>query len=124
MKYIVLDKFTNSLVTNEEGLVLEFNSEEAAILEASECQNGLVIPLNTDRLFTKAQVLDILVSFDQSINPENFNSSEELTPEDFMDAAICKAQELKLEEEFVKAIKIYSKASKYFLNNYTPESLL
>ena len=124
MKYIVLDKFTNSLVTNEEGLVIEFSLEEAAILEASECQDGLVIPINTDRLFTKAQVLDILVAFDQSVNPENFSSSEELCPEDFADAALCKAQELKLEEEFNKAIETYSKASEHFLNNYTPESLL
>lgn len=124
MKYIVLDKFTNSLVTNEEGLVLEFDSEINANIEASQCQNGLVIPLNTDRLFTKAQVLDVLVSFAQSMYPEEFNSSEELTPEDFMDAAICKAQELKLEEEFNKAVETYSKASEHFLNNYTPESLL
>lgn len=124
MKYIVLDKFTNSLVTNEEGLVLEFDSEINANIEASQCQNGLVIPLNTDRLFTKAQVLDILISFDQSVNPENFSSSEELCPEDFADAALCKAQELKLENEFNKAVETYSKASEHFLNNYTPESLL
>ena len=117
MKYIVLDKFTNSLVTDENSKIIEFDSEINANIEASNCQNGLVIPLNTDRLFTKAQVLDILVVFDQSVNPENFSSSEELCPEDFVDAALCKAQELKLEEEFNKAVEVYSKASEYFLNS-------
>ena len=124
MKYIVLEKFTNSLITNEEGQILEFDSEINAQLEADECQDGLVIPINTDRLFTKAQVLDVLISFAQSVYPEEFNSSKELCPEDFMDAPICKAQELKLENEFNKAVEIYANASESFLNNYKPEYLL
>ena len=124
MNYVVLDKFTDSLCVNEEGQLLIFNDYEIAYKEATECQNGLVIPINTDRLFTKAQVLDVLVSFAQSMYPEEFNSSEELTPEDFMDAPICKAQELKLEDEFNKAVEIYSNASEMFLSNYKPEDLL
>ena len=124
MKYLVLDKFTNSLCTNEQGEVLEFDSEINAQLEADECQDGLVIPIHTDKLFTKAQVLDVLISFAQSICPEEFNSSKELCPEDFMDAPLCKAQELGLKDEFNKAVEVYSNASESFLNNYKPEHLL
>ena len=124
MKYVVLDKFTNFLSVDENSNTLEVNSIEEANNEASNCQNGLVIPLNTDRLFTKAQVLDVLVSFAQSMYPEEFNSSKELTPEDFMDAPLCKADELSLTDEFEKAIKIYSNASEDFINNYKPENLL
>ena len=124
MKYIILEKFTNSLVTNEESQILEFDSEINAQLEADECQDGLVIPIHTDRLFTKAQVLDILISFAQSIHPEEFNSSKETCIEDFMDAPWCKAQELGLKNEFNKAVEVYSNASESFLGNYKPEYLL
>ena len=79
--------------------------------------------LSNNGLFTKAQVLDILISFAQSIYPEEFNSSKELCPEDFMDAPLCKAQELGLENEFNKAVEVYSNASESFLDNYKPECL-
>ena len=100
MKYIVLEKFTNSLVTTEEGDILEFDSEINAGIEAKECQNGLVIPIDTDRLFTKSQVLDILVSFDQSHNPECYETSKELMDMDFYDAAFSYAEFLNIAEDF------------------------
>lgn len=124
MKYIILDKFTNFIVTNEEGETIIFDSIEKAQNEANECQDGLVIPLNTDKLFTKAQILDILISFAQSMYPKEFNSSKELEPEDFLDVPIYKAKELSLIKEFEKAVEIYKHASKTFLQNYKPENLL
>ena len=124
MKYIVLDKFTNSLVTDEDGKVLEFDSYINAGLEACDCQDGHFIPLNTERLFTKAEILDVLISFAQSMCPKEFNSSKELYPEDFNDVPVCKAIQLKLKDEFDKAVKIYANADDMFLKNYTPNSLL
>ena len=105
MRYIILDKFTNNIVTNENGEVLEFDSEINADIEASNCQDGLVIPLHTNRLFTKAQVLDLILSIDICLNPEIYKSSENLDIEDFCDLAICKAQEYNLEEEFIELQK-------------------
>ena len=102
MKYIVLDKFTNNIVTNEDGQILEFDSEINASIEASECQDGLVIPLHTTRLFTEQQVLDLILSMDIAINPETYKSSKHLGTEDFCDLAICKANEYGLSEKFNK----------------------
>ena len=75
-------------------------------------------------MFTKIQVLDILLAFEQSVNPENFNSSENLCHEDFTDAAICKADELNLREEFIKIYNKYSNLSEIEICNYKPEDLL
>lgn len=102
MKYIILDKFTNNIVINEEGEVLEFDSYINASIEASECQDGLVIPMHTTRLFTEQQVLDLILSMDIAINPETYESSKHLGTEDFCDLAICKANEYGLEEKFNK----------------------
>lgn len=100
MNYIVLEKFTNNIVTNENGEVLEFDSKINASIEASNCQDGLVIPLDTDELFTKHQVLDLLLSMDMSLNPEIYETSKDLGTEYFCDLALCKADELNLKEEF------------------------
>ena len=102
MRYIILDKFTNNIVTNENGEVLEFDSEINANIEASKCQDGLVIPLHTNRLFTEQQVLDLILSMDIAINPETYKSSKNLGTEDFCDLAICKADEYGLSEKFNK----------------------
>ena len=105
MKYLVLDKFTNSLCTNEQGEVLEFDSYVKAQLEADECQDGLIIPINTTRLFTKQQILDLILSMDIAINPESYESSKDLGTEDFCDLAICKADEYDLTKEFKDLIE-------------------
>ena len=102
MKYIILDKFTNNIVVNGEGEVLEFDSYINASIEASECQDGLVIPLHTTRLFTEQQVLDLILSMDIAINPETYESSKNLGTEDFCDLANCKADEYGLTEKFNK----------------------
>lgn len=102
MRYIILDRFTDNIVINGEGEVLEFDSYINASIEASECQDGLVIPTHTTRLFTKQQVLDLILSMDIAINPEMYKSSKDLGTEDFCDLAICKANEYGLEEEFNK----------------------
>ena len=102
MRYIILDRFTDNIVINGEGEVLEFDSYINASIEASECQDGLVIPLHTTRLFTEQQVLDLILSIDIAINPEMYESSKNLGTEDFCDLAICKANEYGLEEKFNK----------------------
>ena len=102
MRYIILDKFTDNIVINGEGEVLEFDSYVNASIEASECQDGLVIPMHTTRLFTKQQVLDLILSVDIAINPESYESSKDLGTEDFCDLAICKADEYGLLEKFNK----------------------
>lgn len=50
--------------------------------------------------FPIEDILDVLISFDQAVNPERYLSSEDLTPEDFQDAAMSKAQQLGIEPEF------------------------
>ena len=102
MGYIILDRFTDNIVINEEGEILEFDSYIDASIEASECQDGLVIPLHTTRLFTEQQVLDLILSMDIAINPETYKSSKHLGTEDFCDLAICKADEYGLSEKFNK----------------------
>lgn len=102
MRYIILDKFTNNIVTDENGKVLEFDSYINASIEASECQDGLVIPTHTTRLFTEQQVLDLILSMEIAINPEAYTSSKDLGTEDFCDLAICKADEYGLTEKFNK----------------------
>ena len=105
MRYIIFDKFTDNIVINEEGEILEFDSYINASIEASECQDGLVIPLHTTRLFTEQQVLDLILSMDIAINPEIYESSKNLGTEDFCDLANCKADEYGLTEKFNKLIE-------------------
>jgi hypothetical protein len=116
MQYIVIELFpTPFVVTDQEGESKIFESFTDAESEASDCQKGLVVPISTDRLFTKAQMLDVLVSFDQSLNPEEYSSSKELGSEDFMDAALCKALVLDLEKEFNIAKIAYANGSGGFI---------
>jgi len=124
MNYIIIDKFTNSLVTDENGIILEFDSEINANIEATQHQNGLVIPLETDRLFTKIQVIDLLVAFDQCVNPESYSSSKEMDSSDFFDGAWGKASSLGLKEEFEKAQEIYANLDEDGISNYSIEDLL
>ena len=100
MKYVIIDKFTNSVVIDEEGNIIEYTSIIKAEEEAKDCQDGLVVPLNTNRLFTEQQVLDLLLSMDIAINPETYEASKHLGTEDFCDLVICKADEYGLKEKF------------------------
>lgn len=54
------------------------------------------------KTFSLEEMLDVLVSFDQSINPNEYNTSKGLSPEDFLDAALCKASKLGIKDEFIK----------------------
>ncbi len=51
------------------------------------------------KTYTKEQVLDLIFSMDMAINPENYESSKNLTPEDFLDLATSKADKLGLRKE-------------------------
>ena len=58
---------------------------------------------NTEKIYTKEQMLRVLIDWDQSLNPENYPESSTLSSADFFDAAICEAQELGIAEEFIAA---------------------
>lgn len=61
------------------------------------------------RMFTIQEMLDVLVAFDVAINPEEYTSAERLTPEYFMDAPICKAKQLRIEDLYKEASNRYAK---------------
>ena len=54
--------------------------------------------------FTKQQMLDILVSWQQTLTPEFFPESKDLITEDFCDAVYAAAQELGILDEYKKAL--------------------
>ncbi len=56
-------------------------------------------------VFTLEQVLDLITSMAQAINPRDFKSSETLDTIDFFDLPICKAQQLGIENEFREYLK-------------------
>jgi len=58
---------------------------------------------NTEKIYTKEQMLKVLIDWDQSLTPENYPDSNSLSSIDFSDAALCEAQELGLEKEFIEA---------------------
>lgn len=76
------------------------------------------------RTFSLEEILDVLIAMDQGINPECYNTSKGLIPEDFFDAAYGKAIQLKITNEFLTARKIYSNYTKDDLRNYKPINLL
>lgn len=86
---------------------------EEAILDNSENapSSSYLIPINrigvnlAKEEGIKEIVLDLLVSMDMSLNPESYPSSSTLTPEDFCDLALCKAQELDIVYYFEEAVK-------------------
>lgn len=88
MKYVVLDKFTNFLSVDENGNTLEFNLLKKLIMKLQIVKMVQLFHQIQINFLLKLKVLDVLVSFAQSMYPEEFNSSEELTPEDFMDAPL------------------------------------
>lgn len=55
-----------------------------------------------ENIFSLAQVLDLLISMDQCLNPEIYPESKsfDLEPKDFVDAAICNADKLGIRKEF------------------------
>lgn len=129
MRYILIDDFNDNIniIRKDDGSgeTLIFDSFEAANEQLEEqCQNGIVVPIGSDRLFTKAEILDVLISFAQSMYPEDFNSSKELSTYDFLDAPICKASQLGLEKEFNIAVEKYANGSDEFFNNYKIDDLL
>ena len=126
MEYIILENFNNNieLIKDDNGDTYITESLLEAQCEANDCQNGLIIPINTDRLFTKNQVIDVLISFDQSMYPENYNSSKELESCDFADATISKAIELGLEKEFKVESTKYANATIDQIMNYNSEDLI
>ena len=105
MEYILLDNLNGDLniITkdDESGEPLIFDDyEKAKAAMSEECQNGIVVPLTNGKLFTQKEVVKLLVSFDQAVNPEEYNSSEGLDSTDFFDAAYGNAKELGLLSEF------------------------
>lgn len=75
------------------------------------------------KTFTIEEVLDILIAFEMSVLPETYPSTEGLEPGDFMDAAYCKAEELGILNEFIKAGQIYKSIPIDELKNYKKEML-
>ena len=61
------------------------------------------------KMFSLEEMIDVLVAFDQALYPEWYNTSKGLTPEDFSDAALCKASELGIKDEFIKESEEYAK---------------
>ena len=55
---------------------------------------------NYNGVFTKQEMLQTLVSMDQSLNPEMYKGSELLDSLDFVDAAESQAEVLNLKTEF------------------------
>ena len=55
--------------------------------------------------FNQEQVLDLLLALQTVINPQQFETTKGLDPEDFCDLATCKATELGLLQEFNDACK-------------------
>jgi hypothetical protein len=52
------------------------------------------------KTFTQEQVLDLLINFDQSMDPKYYPGCENLTSDDFLDAAYSNAKRLGLLKEF------------------------
>lgn len=106
MRYIVIDDFNGSvnLACNLEGEVIIFENKEDAQEEANDCQNGFVVPLGTP-VFSQDEMLYILVSADQALNPETYKETTNMESEEFMDAIDCLADELDLNQEFEQARK-------------------
>lgn len=109
MNYILIDNFNGTIniicKDDDSGEPLVFESLTDAQKQLSEqCQNGIIVPLDTP-LYTEEQVLDILVCWEQTLNPETFETSRDLDTVDFLDAARSKASELNILTEFEIAAK-------------------
>jgi hypothetical protein len=63
-------------------------------------------------MFTKDHVLDLLVSMDVAINPQNYLNSKDLETGNFLDLAESKANELGLLKEFRRSKKQYAETGK------------
>lgn len=100
MQYIIIDNFNgniNILPKDESGEPAIFTSaKEAQEYCAEEAQNGVVIPLGIDVMEV---ILDLIYSMDIAINPHEYESSKNLDSSDYMDLALCKADELGLNEK-------------------------
>jgi len=64
--------------------------------------NDILTSANTigKKVFTLEQVLDILTSMDIAINPRLYRDSQNLDTVDFLDLAVCKAQQYGIHKEF------------------------
>jgi len=77
-------------------------------LEVTKTKVTKFIP-NESRVFTREEMVNAIVDWDQSINPEEYVDSEEMEATDFIDAAYSKAQELKLVQPVQKAMELRGK---------------
>jgi hypothetical protein len=103
MQYIQIDNFNSSIniITKDDGSgeVLIFDSlKEAEDTLEENCQDGQVVPLGMNIIET---IKDLIFSMDQALNPEQYESSKKLLNIDFLDAALCKADELGFKEELI-----------------------
>ena len=55
--------------------------------------------------FTKEQMIQTLVSWQQTLTPERFASSKKLITEDFPDAVFSRAQELGITKDVEEALE-------------------
>lgn len=108
MNYILIDKFNDTInivcMDDGSGEPLIFDSYPTQDQIDELCQEGIVVPLD-ESIYTQEQVLDILVCWEQTLNPETFETSRDLDTVDFLDAARSKASELNILTEFEIAAK-------------------
>ena len=109
MRYIIIDDFNDTInivcKDDDSGEPLIFDSYSETNDQIDEvAQNGMIISLD-EPVYTLKQVLDILVCWEQTLNPETFKTSRGLDTIDFLDAARCKAHELTIEYLFDNALK-------------------
>lgn len=74
MNYVVIDDFNGSvtLVTNKMGYTKVFSDKEGAIKEASECQKGIVVPLD-DGLISLLEEVDAFLDHFKFIEGEEID---------------------------------------------------
>jgi hypothetical protein len=107
MNYILLDNFNDTInivcMDDDSGEPLIFDAHPTQEQIDELCQNGIVVPLDTP-VYTQEQVINILVSWQQTLSPEAFETSKGLDTIDFLDAPTRTAQQLCIEKEFEKAL--------------------
>jgi len=74
----------NCCLINDDPLLEEYGSS-AYLVRASWLEP------NPEPTYTKKQMIDVLVSWTQTLIPECFKTSRELGTEDFLDAPLCQA---------------------------------
>lgn len=74
------------------------------------------------RHFTEEEMLDVLIAFDQAVNPEKYETSKDMETKDFFDAAYAKASELEIDEKFNNASNKYAKLTEDTIFDYDKKS--